>query len=543
MARNYSIDRDSYLDALSGIVDPRLHDTGGDSEAHDKMEDISVFDFETKMHFHDPVTTGIGYMFFTRPLLNLVVPSHYLSLTEANKIYDKPSEAITTQREDGENGKSAEAIQSGLDILEKALAGTTDFSSWFSRGSSFLNIKFEDMINGYNNLVNNTILNTIAKTNPYVINALNELHGNVANISLVEDLVTTPFIKAFTNKAVKANDSGQLTMSVIDMNKTFDGYQTFFPTHYIESMSNKQLGVTFNETADLDITKHIMVWMEYIYLIGKGYLMPTIASRKSGYTDYYGSIYSFTLKPDGETIQMPIKYTGVTPVGLPMDMFSYQRDKIETADIAIDFRYMYKEFMSEQIMMDFNLNAFFGNFTFEALNDGNVSSPFWSIAKDRIEATIGKDPVYNNSSVTVAIMIAKEMAHVVYDLLVAGVRGVRPDNIQVNGNIIPSGNIYRQSVVDYINNISDQNESFESYVNLIRRMPEVFVVDAPVVDPAPSDNVQYKVRPMKEYKLIFRDRYLKEIKQRILSKVDNKLTEDRRTNETSAYDPSDLRNT
>lgn len=104
-----------------------------------------------------------------------------------------------------------------------------------------------------------------------------------------------------------------------------------------------------------DCLRMLSTWHKYIQGVTKGYLNPSNEYLTKNIIDYKASIYILHTKPDGKTITMWSKYTGIYPVNVPLSAFS--EDITSVTDVAIEAEFSYDKFewMNEDLLREINL--------------------------------------------------------------------------------------------------------------------------------------------------------------------------------------------
>lgn len=80
-------------------------------------------------------------------------------------------------------------------------------------------------------------------------------------------------------------------------------------------------------------------------------------SINKGYIEYMNSAYYFLLEPDGKTIKYYAKYTGVFPTNVPYSAFGWEMGNNGAKKVTINYQYNFKEDMNPEILKEFNYVA------------------------------------------------------------------------------------------------------------------------------------------------------------------------------------------
>jgi hypothetical protein len=161
------------------------------------------------------------------------------------------------------------------------------------------------------------------------------------------------FMPLFTNKS-KAFNTSDTVMEQQEVFVTKQGFRMPLPTFKTPSEANGTLAIPMNETPNLDITKTLSLWVNYISNVTDGTFNANPTMVKNGVIDYMSSIYYFVLEPDGKTVKYWAKYTGCWPNQIPYSQMSYRRGESTIVEVEANFVYTNKEEMNVAILEDFN---------------------------------------------------------------------------------------------------------------------------------------------------------------------------------------------
>lgn len=161
------------------------------------------------------------------------------------------------------------------------------------------------------------------------------------------------FLPMFTNKS-KAFSTVDVVMEQQEFFPTKQGFRMALPTYKTQSEATSTLAIPMNETPNLDITKTMSFWVNYISNVTDGTFHANPDMVKNGVIDYMSSIYYFVLEPDGRTLKYWAKYTGCWPNQIPYSQMSYRRGEGTLVEIEANFVYTSKEEMNVAILEDFN---------------------------------------------------------------------------------------------------------------------------------------------------------------------------------------------
>ena len=195
---------------------------------------------------------------------------------------------------------------------------------------------------GRYNLNSSGYFQYIAENYPDIIDSLCASYSSTGN-----------FIKLLTNKFERI-DLEDVVMREKDLAETWNGYRIKVPFSDIDSINGGSLAVTYDEYKDPLILKLHKIWFDYINKIKFGYLRPDPANVNNKIIDYTSSAYYFVLAPDGETIRMWIKYTGIAPRSLPYSMYSGEVGVSAIVKASVQYVYSHKEYLEPESLLDFN---------------------------------------------------------------------------------------------------------------------------------------------------------------------------------------------
>lgn len=188
-----------------------------------------------------------------------------------------------------------------------------------------------------------------------VTEALNSTDVNIVKLLSYEPKYRkTNFIPILTNR-FKNIQGGNVQMKVTQEFTTKKGYHIPLPDHTDDSALPGTVSISIPETSNLDITKMMGLWVNYMQNVSDGVFNPNPDSVKNGVLDYMSSIYYFVLNPDGKTIKYWIKYTGCYPTEIPSTSLQYNRGSSENVELSLTFQYTLKEEMNPDILKEFNL--------------------------------------------------------------------------------------------------------------------------------------------------------------------------------------------
>ena len=215
------------------------------------------------------------------------------------------------------------------------------------------------------------------------------------------------FMKLFFNRVASTPASNEV-LSTLDYTETWNKYKIPIGTSTKDSKIAGNFEMQFREDPELQIMKTIKLWVNYIEGLFMGDVISSYATSTSlsdaqtAIIDYMSSVYTFSVAPDGKTLQHWSKYTGVFPNKNPYDIFSSDDGDIKVIErVSVDFLFAYKEDLDITILRDFNLLAsgssskltqYTGDYyDGNLVNIGNVST-YPSIAKSVNPKT--NSPIY-----------------------------------------------------------------------------------------------------------------------------------------------------
>ena len=284
-------------------------------------ENLSKFDGFYNNRYFDPMVSGYGFIFITRPQL-------YIAPTkDSSAIYDG---AYNNMLKDPYFAQfiSSEAFN-GLD-------------------------KFIPMLLSYKD---------------YNINADKEFTSAVSS-----------FLPMFTNK-LKNIETNDVSLESTEAFETKQGYRMPMPTHTTQSEATSQVTLSVTESSNMDFTKLMTLWVRYINYITDGTFDANPDMIRDGVLDYTSSIYYFALEPDGRTLKYWCKYTGCWPTTIPYSAMRYNKGDTQPVELDIPFIYTVKEDLLPGILEDFNIVSL--KLDAKGVTGADMEKPYQDIASNR----------------------------------------------------------------------------------------------------------------------------------------------------------------
>lgn len=169
------------------------------------------------------------------------------------------------------------------------------------------------------------------------------------------------FMRLFTNRC-KSLPASKEVLDTLEMAETWNKFKIPIATTTRDSKVGGNFELLFHECDKLLITKCIKLWIDYMEGVMLGRVISPYAvyssldDTQAAVNESQISCYTFSLRPDGKTIQHWSKYTGVFPTSIPYDVFGGEDGDIRAiTSIGVDWSFAYKEDMDIQILRDFNL--------------------------------------------------------------------------------------------------------------------------------------------------------------------------------------------
>lgn len=211
------------------------------------------------------------------------------------------------------------------------------------------------------------------------------------------------FLPIFTNRA-RGFDPIDVSMDQYDAFPTKQGYRQPLPTFKDPSLAASTISFDVIETDNLDFTKMISIWVNYIQNISDGTFDANPDMIKNGKLDYMSSIYYFRLAPDGQTITYWSKYTGCWPNVIPYSSMRYAKGSSTVTELSLIFNYTVKEDMNPQILEDFNKSSL--NMSYSLIREGSEENlPIRKSAyltRSDVKNFLGTDSIYSHQPLVVA---------------------------------------------------------------------------------------------------------------------------------------------
>jgi hypothetical protein len=194
----------------------------------------------------------------------------------------------------------------------------------------------------------------------------------------------TPFIPIVSNLSYNISGIRDFIMEKYDYDGDQAGNKTSDAKGMDESESSGEVTIGFTESAELGISILHLLWMIYMDYSGKGLMIPSSLSLEELYYDYMTAIYWFITGPDGFSIKLYGKLTGVFPINLPItSLLPSRRGSATEPDVAITYHYNHSEVMNPEIIYDFNHTI---DAAKEAEGAGRLENDTVTSLNDKLEA-------------------------------------------------------------------------------------------------------------------------------------------------------------
>jgi hypothetical protein len=211
----------------------------------------------------------------------------------------------------------------------------------------YINLAYENMIR--DQFFSQFIIDESMNQNDRIIaEQLSFFEGKISN-----SFNKTNFLPMFTNRA-RGFTSTDIVMEQQEAFMTKQGFKMPMPTHKTMSEAANSLSIPMYETPNLDVTKTLSLWVNYISNITDGTFHANPLMVKNGIIDYMSSAYYFVLEPDGRTLKYWAKYTGCWPNQVPFSQLSFRKGDSTIVEVEANFIYTSKEDMNVAILEDFN---------------------------------------------------------------------------------------------------------------------------------------------------------------------------------------------
>ena len=176
----------------------------------------------------------------------------------------------------------------------------------------------------------------------------------IESLSYKTEYSQSSFLPIFTNQC-KNFDSSDVTMEQIDAFDTKQGFRQTLPSHKSASEAAGTISINVTEDSNLDFTKMMKLWVNYISNITDGTFDANPDMIRDGVLDYVSTIYYFVLAPDGKTLKYWAKYTGCWPTSIPYGALKYSKGSGDVVELDLNFNFMVKEDMNPKILEEFNI--------------------------------------------------------------------------------------------------------------------------------------------------------------------------------------------
>jgi len=202
------------------------------------------------------------------------------------------------------------------------------------------------------------------------------------------------FLPIITNR-LKSFSTIDVNMEQRESYETKQGYRFPVPTFKTQSEATNSLSLNCIETSNLDLTKIMTLWVNYISNVTDGTFYGNPEMIRKGIIDYMSSIYYFILEPDGKTLKYWAKYTGCWPTLIPYSQLNYSKGDQAVVETDLQFVYTTKEDMNPSILEDFNKTSLL--LTSNQSKDTDIETSYTSpsrspfLNKDKLIALIAKN--------------------------------------------------------------------------------------------------------------------------------------------------------
>ena len=340
-------------DYARALLDTKLinlkNERGSYIEGGTKIGDFAIKDNTKFTHFNryrfadevDYMTSGIGYIFMTRPHLNIIdnedIQDNFL--LAISKGTSQQSQMIKQNLCANYNTTGGSAIDS------KFMPIITSSAESFETKDNILKIRETG-----ENFVGNKIV-----------------YGDVQTESLNAD--------TFNIEYTEYSDG-----SLLLLHKTWVDY-----IHAVKI--NKIRPKRYNNVKEVTLVSSIFKGAddrEY----GEDYVM-------SRTIDYASSLYYFLLDPDGTTIRYWCKYTGVFPTSVPYSAMSFKLGENSLKKLNIVYQYSFKTDMDPYTLEEFAYLTSFSIADTCKLRESKPNSSFKESEHNNLE--LNHDPIRNNT--------------------------------------------------------------------------------------------------------------------------------------------------
>jgi len=268
--------------------------------------------------------------------------------------------------------------------------------------------------------------------NQYLVNeVMNTMDRKILeSLSYNTDYSKSSFLPIFTNEC-KNFDSNDSSLETIDSFETKQGYKQVLPSHKTISEAANTISISVTEDSNLDFTKMISLWVNYISNISDGTFDANPDMVASGSLDYMSSIYYFVLEPDGRTLKYWCKYTGCWPTTIPYSNMKYSKGQQDIIDLDIPFSYTIKEDMNPKILEEFNIVSLKSNFS-GSIPTTEINNMYSSVIKSPL---LNREEMIQQISNASEFLTASERDPIVL-YIPENSKGLNPDNAQAHFELL-----------------------------------------------------------------------------------------------------------
>lgn len=170
----------------------------------------------------------------------------------------------------------------------------------------------------------------------------------------INKLGMTPFIPIVSNLSFGISGIKDVILEKYEYDGDQAGNKTADPMGTDESQSSGECTIQYIDNSNLGVTILHHIWMNYMDKIGKGLMIPDIELQKQLIYDYMSSIYWFVTGPDGFSIKLYGKLTGVFPLNVAVSGLIPERGQPVDPKSSFNYHYNHSEYMNPEILYDFN---------------------------------------------------------------------------------------------------------------------------------------------------------------------------------------------
>lgn len=261
--------------------------------------------------------------------------------------------------------KNLKTIKNNLNIVDAKNANTAE-NNLFTKFNRYLianpNIEFSKSFSHV--FFTRPDLNLFKENNPNVLldNVENDaafyyLNKNSPMVlkSLTKNFSSKHYLNPFLSNVAKSFSLSDEYVDSGEYGETYSGWKVKYGKNNIKSKTAGNFDISYNDDKDYNIYKIHKAWVDYISNVWRGKFRASQENIHGRILDYACSVYYFVCGPDGETILLWSKYTGVFPTTIPSAASSWTHGNVPSnVNFSINYEYSWKTDFDPITIAEFN---------------------------------------------------------------------------------------------------------------------------------------------------------------------------------------------